>query len=250
MLSWPSTIDWTTPFWVFFFDFFSVGVFLSRSFSLRQKRLPGRVWEILVGNLTLCGDLDLSALSCLNSTYPFMWKHYHDQVLLWTPSERQVKRMSSLLFFLAAMDKALDPACCLHGRLLVRVWSCLGSVPSETSFPSTRGSQRSRGFLWSKRFPIGSEWRWELGRPPSGRIGSSTTFPQIHSSRTKSGNPCSRDHGRITVIVVLEARALVRGVQALFSRHVLSALSPFVAIVDDMATCLALGRLRSKGKHN
>ena len=106
---------------------------------------------------------------------------------------------------------------------------------------------RPQGLLEASGVRLGANGQLEPGF--ARQIGSCIPVPGNPSdSRIRSGSLCSRSHGSTTMaIAVPEARALVRGVQALVSRHGLSACR-LLAIVDNVATCLAFGRRRSRDK--
>lgn len=130
-------------------------------YALRLKTLPGRVWEILVGHLTFCGQLDRSSLSRLSSSYAFMQKNYDVHVRLWTQAELEVKHMVALLPYLAAS--------------WVRPWVRRLSAPTLR-----RRASEPCGIIGpSTRFSVSAELRRgsDFGVVKAGALGGTSSMP-------------------------------------------------------------------------
>ena len=216
-------------------------------FVLLKKRLPRRVWETLSPpSLPSPSAVSWTSRHWLSSSHRYVRTQLPRPCPGVGPStELEVKHVSSLLLYLAAVKPSLSG----DGA----VWD---SKPLEdvhvASHKERRGFYRNEGrgaredCFPASGFRLRGSGNKFAGQSCRLSIPASPNSPRL-SSRITSGSLSSQGHGSTTMM--LEATALARGVQALVSRHGLNACR-LQAIVDNMATCLAFGRLRSGDKHS
>ena len=67
------------------------------TWALRCRRLPGRVWEALLGHATFLGLADRGSLAAFSSIYGFIHAHYWDPCPLWRSARTEVRHFLALL---------------------------------------------------------------------------------------------------------------------------------------------------------
>ncbi len=58
-------------------------------FALRCRRLPGHIWEVLIGHATYCGLVERGSLSAFHAIYAFIHKQYYTAASLWLSAARR-----------------------------------------------------------------------------------------------------------------------------------------------------------------
>ena len=66
-------------------------------FGLRCRRLPGHVWEVLVGHATYCGLAERGSLSIFSSIYSFIAKHYYEATPLWDSAAAGIRAFIGIM---------------------------------------------------------------------------------------------------------------------------------------------------------
>ncbi|CAK0847447.1 unnamed protein product, partial [Prorocentrum cordatum] len=66
--------------------------------ALRCRKLPRRVWEVLLGHLTFCAPINRNMMSVLRSIYALINKHYCVPTALWETARQEMAAVASLLF--------------------------------------------------------------------------------------------------------------------------------------------------------
>ena len=73
-------------------------VYQAVHFALNCKKLPGRIWEVLVGHLTFCGLMRRELLCCLTTIYAWMAKHYYEAAPMWPSAREEITAFVNGLF--------------------------------------------------------------------------------------------------------------------------------------------------------
>ena len=231
--------------------------------ALRAGRLSGRVVEILVGHLTFCGLLDRASLSCLSSCYAFARRHYLERRPLWTQARAELLHMANLLPYLRAswtqgwseIVTCTDASESGYGAV-TSAWRTddvakVGRVPERSRFRKREGHSARDAFFKAAGYCRGSDGLWAEGDAPEEKELWETVagFPEIDAKLITQPAWDDLIHGPWRYfdesIVVLEARALLRGFQAAVSKYDMKNCRALV-IVDNMSVCLCFVRRRSR----
>ncbi|CAK0816207.1 unnamed protein product, partial [Prorocentrum cordatum] len=222
-------------------DLVGLGVSLSPSrlwkvrqgvlFALSCRKLPGRVWEVLLGHLTFCALINRSMMSVFRSIYAFIGKYYATPMPLWDTARQEMLAAASLLFLMdaswslpwapnvVATDASEEGFGAAISTWDPRDVATVGRIMEMGRFRRLPGvSARSRffGALEDLESDLGGD---DLDRP----YDVDTGFPEVPHrllsearwSTLLAGPWRYFDEG----IFTLEARALVLGFQALVSEY-------------------------------
>ena len=67
------------------------------SWALKCRKLPGRVWEILLGHMTFLGLSNRDSLSAFCALYKFVEAHYWEPMPLWPTARDEVRAFLGVL---------------------------------------------------------------------------------------------------------------------------------------------------------
>ena len=233
-------------------------------YALQCKRLPGRIWEIIIGHLTFCGLVKRESLCVFHTIYPFIANNYYTAAPLWPSARGEIETFLGLMFLgdsqwsmqwsttVGASDASeTGMGVCTaewpradvirHGRVLerARFRRASGVSARDAWFAQNGFTKDSESGLWRERRndEAHRHHEWEKVRDfPEIEVG----LLQKRLFTVRVSSPFKITEG----IVLLEARALFRSLQVIVSLHHIRN-SRVLLLTDNHAVCLAFERKRA-----
>ncbi len=240
-------------------------VFQGLGYALQCKRLPGRVWEILLGHATFCALVRRELLSCFNCIYAFIRKKYYESQPLWSSAREEIVAFRGGMFMLfadwtlpwsscvGASDASLDGMGVCSGQWPLDQVARHGRVMERSRFLRGPGKSARDSYFLDNGFtmdPLSGLWRplLEDELPTETLWKIQPGFPEIEIELLQKRLwqvRVSRPWRMSDDILVLEARALFRSLQVQISLHHAHDCRVLL-LVDNMAVALSFGRKRSR----
>jgi len=232
--------------------------------ALRCRRLPGRVWEVIVGHLTFAFMIERAGLSIFLAIYAFMRVDYYEAAPLWETARQEMTHALACLLMMVsewtipwsswvlatdASEYGGAGVCCRWPQWAV---AAAGRIPERSRFKLAPGrSARSDCFATVERglevLPVADE-----PADIDDDIDVNTAladFPEIDHRLIDHGQWQTLFQVRWRYfdqdIFELESRALVTGFKALVSSKKLSNCR-ILCLIDNMSVCLSYERRRTK----
>ncbi|CAK0907840.1 unnamed protein product [Prorocentrum cordatum] len=224
--------------------------------ALSCRKLPSRVWEVLLGHLTFCALINRGMMSVFRSIYAFINKYYATPMPLWDTARQEMSTAASLLFLMdaswtlpwspnvVATDASEEGFGATVSEWDAQDVSEVGRILERGRFRRLPGVSARARFFGSLE-ELGSDVEESESERP---YDVDSGFPEVpHAVLTRArwstllaGPWRYFDEG----IFTLEARALLLGFQALVSEYqVRNARVLF--LLDNMGVCLSFARGRT-----
>ena len=233
-------------------------------YALSVKRLPGRIWEVILGHCTFLGLQERGCLSTFFTIYPFIRKYNYTSERLWDSAREELVFLGSDVPPAKLMATLLESNCyCLRCHSCGCA-VCIGNWPQQkvaqhgrvlegSRFKRNPGSSARDSFFQADDFVTGEDGLWHP-RVEAEQPVVNSVWSQVTDSREVEFRLLQKQDWRTVIsqkwkfrddILLCEARALFRGLQVMvFAEHVRNAR--ILCLTDSVSCAFAFERRRAR----